>query len=214
MTKGNVAPSHLGVATILTSFLVFNPTHSAKMELNAPNELTKEPLQQTFYESKPLDPIAMEVALAASSVIETTVNSYETLTNTQSNPLMRYDLSKPQTFELTAYTLAPEENGYWGTISSAQYELDGKYLPDRYIAIDPSVVPYHTKIYIEFPEEKRYVEFHGKTLDLNGEYLAVDCGSAIKGNRIDLFVGGNGAYYNQVADGIGRGDVTVYRPLN
>lgn len=214
MKLGNITGPQLGAVSLLTSFLVFNPTHSARMELNAPVEFMKEPIQHVYYEAKPLNPTVAEVAVAASELVKSTINSYETLEDIQANPLLKYNLSAPQTFELTAYTLAPEENGYWGTISSAQYQLAGKYLPDRYIAIDPTVVPYHTKIYIEFPDEKRYVEFHGQTVDLNGEYLAVDCGSAIKGNRIDLFVGGNGEYYNQVANGIGRGDVTVYRPLN
>lgn len=213
MNLGNVTGPQVGVLAILTSFLVFNPTNSAKMEVNAPSELTKEPIQPTYYSLTAFESV-MEVAIGASNIIETTLNSYETLTDTQSNPLMNYDLANAQLFELTAYTLAPEENGYYGTISAAQYELEGKYLPDRYIAIDPNVVPYHTKIYIEFPEEKRYVEFKGETLDLNGEYLAVDCGSAIKGNRIDLFVGGDSPYYSQISSGIGRGDVTVYRPLN
>ena len=125
----------------------------------------------------------------------------------------KYDFSKPVVYELTAYTLIPEENGWFGTISSAQYELKGKYLKDRYIAVDPKVIPYHTKVYIEFPEHRRYVEQHGEIIDLNGEYLAVDCGSAIQNNRIDLFVGGQTQYYEDIANQIGRGDVNVYYPM-
>lgn len=123
-----------------------------------------------------------------------------------------YQMNRPQNFHLTAYTLDPAENGYYGTISAAQYELEGVYLPQRYIAVDPDVIPYHSKVYIEFPEKDRYIEFHGEMFDLNGEYTAVDCGSAIKGNRIDLFVGGDGPYYDDVSNLIGRKDVIVYYP--
>lgn len=45
------------------------------------------------------------------------------------------------------------------------------------IAVDPKVIPYGTKMFI-VTEDSRYVY---------GEATAEDCGSAIKGNRIDLF---------------------------
>ena len=139
--------------------------------------------------------------------------SADTLTNITNHQSFQYEFGKPVVFELTAYTLMPEENGWFGTISSAQYELEGKYLKDRYIAVDPRVIPYHSKVYIEFPEHRRYVRQHGELIDLNGEYLAVDCGGAIQKNKIDLFVGGQTQYYEDIANQIGRGDVNVYFPV-
>lgn len=43
----------------------------------------------------------------------------------------------------------------------------------RTIAVDPKVIPYGTKVYIP---------------QLNKVFIAEDCGSAIKGNRIDIFM--------------------------
>lgn len=49
------------------------------------------------------------------------------------------------------------------------------------IAVDPKVIPYGTKVYI--PEFKR-------------TFIAEDCGSAIKGNRIDIFMNSYDACMN------------------
>ncbi len=50
----------------------------------------------------------------------------------------------------------------------------------RTIAVDPSVIPLKSKVYISFPEEYKY---------LNGIYFAEDTGSLIKGYKIDVFFG-------------------------
>lgn len=44
----------------------------------------------------------------------------------------------------------------------------------RTIAVDPSIIPYGTRVYIPA---------------LGGTYVAEDCGGGIKGNRIDIFMG-------------------------
>jgi 3D (Asp-Asp-Asp) domain-containing protein len=44
----------------------------------------------------------------------------------------------------------------------------------RTIAVDPRVIPYGSKVYIP---------------QLNATFIAEDCGSAIKGNRIDIYMG-------------------------
>ena len=48
-----------------------------------------------------------------------------------------------------------------------------KPIVGRTIAVDPKVIPYGTKVYIP---------------QLNKVFIAEDCGSAIKGNRIDIFM--------------------------
>lgn len=213
----------LGVATAslaLASAASLNSHVYAEQSMPSFTDLPKiEPLHittGTLYE-RPLD---LSVLLPYDE-LEDTVRTLASLIDESSTTFkdviqrdaFKYDFSKPAVYELTAYTLMPEENGWFGTISSAQYELKGKYLADRYIAVDPTVIPYHTKVYIEFPEHRRYVEQHGEIVDLNGEYLAVDCGGAIKNNRIDLFVGGQTQYYEDIANQIGRGDVNVYYPM-
>jgi 3D (Asp-Asp-Asp) domain-containing protein len=50
----------------------------------------------------------------------------------------------------------------------------------RTIATDPKVIPLGSKVYIEFPEPYTY---------MNGNYIAEDTGGAIKGNKIDVFMG-------------------------
>lgn len=66
-------------------------------------------------------------------------------------------------FEVTAYA----EDGITatGTIPT----------PMHTVAVDPNVIPYGSKLYIE---------------DLDLYVIAEDCGGAVKGDVIDLFVGG------------------------
>ena len=58
------------------------------------------------------------------------------------------------------------------------------------IAVDPKVIPYGTKVYIP---------------QLNKVFIAEDCGSAIKGNRIDIFMGS----YDECMEW-GYKDITIY----
>ncbi|WP_353856859.1 3D domain-containing protein [Bacillus sp. Bos-x628] len=52
----------------------------------------------------------------------------------------------------------------------------------RTIAVDPRVIPLGSKVEIKFPEGYEY---------LNGVYKAEDTGSAIKGNKIDVYLNTN-----------------------
>ena len=73
------------------------------------------------------------------------------------------------TVEATAYTGSAEENGGWANMTSTgAVPREG-----RTIAVDPRVIPYGTRVYIPA---------------LGGTYVAEDCGGAIKGNRIDIFM--------------------------
>ena len=67
----------------------------------------------------------------------------------------------------TAYDDSPESNGKWGP-----YSAMGNRLRYGVVAVDPSVIPLGTRLYIEG----------------YGEAIAEDTGGAIKGNRIDLFM--------------------------
>lgn len=88
---------------------------------------------------------------------------------------------------VTAYDLGYESCGKWP--SHPQYgrtatgrDLRGQTRESaRAIAVDPAVIPLGSTVRLEFvdSEMKRY----------NGEYVACDTGGAIKGNRVDLFMG-------------------------
>jgi 3D (Asp-Asp-Asp) domain-containing protein len=58
------------------------------------------------------------------------------------------------------------------------------------IAVDPSIIPYGTRVYI--PQFGR-------------EFIAEDCGGAIKGNKIDIFMNDKGSVYNW-----GRKHIDIY----
>lgn len=67
-------------------------------------------------------------------------------------------------FTITYYW--PGEDCYGKLTSTGAIAKEGKT-----IAVDPSIIPY------------------GSTIKINGnEYIAEDCGGAIKGNKIDVFV--------------------------
>lgn len=78
-----------------------------------------------------------------------------------------YNVVKTLTMKATAYDDSPESNGEWGP-----YSAMGNRLRYGVVAVDPSVIPLGTRLYIEG----------------YGEAIAEDTGGAIKGNRIDLFM--------------------------
>ncbi|MDU2197477.1 MAG: 3D domain-containing protein, partial [Peptostreptococcaceae bacterium] len=58
------------------------------------------------------------------------------------------------------------------------------------IAVDPKVIPYGTKVYIP---------------QFNKTFIAEDCGGAIKGNKIDIFMNDESSVYNW-----GRKTIDIY----
>lgn len=75
--------------------------------------------------------------------------------------IKRWDMEE---FEITAYTLqCGNGDGYTATMTIPHEGI---------IAVDPNVIPLHSRVYI----------------DGMGWFSAEDTGSAIKGNRIDVFV--------------------------
>jgi 3D (Asp-Asp-Asp) domain-containing protein len=74
----------------------------------------------------------------------------------------------------------------------------------RTIAVDPAVIPLGRKVYIVFPKKYRH---------LNGIYVAEDTGRKIKGYRIDIFWGEDGAgerTVHKAARAFGRQKVEIY----
>ena len=98
--------------------------------------------------------------------------------------------SKVEVFKATAYDASPADNGIWAGKTST-----GMPLVYGVVAVDPRVIPYGTKMYIE---------------SVDGQYkygyaIAGDCGGAIKGKRVDLFFDSRSTCYS-----FGRRDVKIY----
>lgn len=98
--------------------------------------------------------------------------------------------SKVMEFTATAYDASPADNGKWAGKTST-----GMPLTYGVVAVDPRVIPYGTKMYIESVDGK-YVY---------GYAIAGDCGGAIKGNKVDLFFPSRSTCYE-----FGRRTVRIY----
>ena len=81
----------------------------------------------------------------------------------------------------TAYTASPEENGGW-----AGLDYMGNKLKVGTIAVDPSVIPLGSTLYITGYK-------HGSLPAQGMIAKATDVGGAIKGSRVDIFVPGSNA---------------------
>ncbi|SEO16955.1 3D domain-containing protein [Paenibacillus sp. OV219] len=86
-----------------------------------------------------------------------------------------YDVSDVVQVKASAYTAHPSENG-WGAV-----DYFGNPLKLGTVAVDPSVIPLGSKLYI--------TGYDHDGLPVGGMMgVATDMGSAIKGDRIDIFV--------------------------
>jgi 3D (Asp-Asp-Asp) domain-containing protein len=90
-------------------------------------------------------------------------------------------------FTITAYDLGYNSCGKtvdhpaYG-ITASGFSLKGMYWKtDKYIAVDPTVIPLGSLVEIIFQDEEHH--------EYSGIYKAVDTGSAIKDKKIDLFIG-------------------------
>lgn len=96
-----------------------------------------------------------------------------------------FNYSKTLNVKATAYSSAPSENGKWGAV-----DYLGNPLKLGTIAVDPKVIPMGTKVLVTGHS------FSG--LPKNSFVAtATDQGSAIKGNRIDIFVPGSASFVSK-----------------
>jgi 3D (Asp-Asp-Asp) domain-containing protein len=103
-------------------------------------------------------------------------------------------LGKALHFKATAYSSDVQENGGWGAV-----DYYGNPLQLGTIAVDPSVVPLGSTVYI--------TGYQAPGLPPEGLMAkATDTGSAIKGNHIDIFMPGSP---KQSLD-FGKQDVKIY----
>ena len=137
--------------------------------------MDEEPAEEPSVEdSKPAEEEQIEYPIIGENTITTASGEVLTYTHTM-------------TVEATAYTKTDEGCDNWtATGTLARYGA---------IAVDPSVIPYGTRMYI--------VSWDGSVV--YGYATAEDCGGAINGNRVDL-------YYDTYEECIqfGRRDCTIY----
>jgi len=98
---------------------------------------------------------------------------------------------KAMVFVITAYDLSVASCGKSTSdpaygISRGGYDLTGKtWRTARSISVDTNIIPLGTRVLIKF-KDKKYSKYEGV-------YVANDTGSAIKGRKIDLFLGDFGS---------------------
>lgn len=132
---------------------------------------------------------AHQTPVNAPTTSYTTVQTQELVPEPEPTPAAEISRSEPEghLFEITAYDLsvascgkAPDHPAYGITASGV--DIGGKEFPStRVIAVDTNVIPMGSHVSIQFVEDN-YSKY-------NGIYTAVDTGSAIIGNRIDIFLG-------------------------
>lgn len=66
---------------------------------------------------------------------------------------------------------------------------DYELVPFKTIAVDSSVIPYGTVVYIPKAKGVEYTNLQGETVKHDGFFFAGDTGSKIIGNHIDVFIG-------------------------
>jgi 3D (Asp-Asp-Asp) domain-containing protein len=93
-----------------------------------------------------------------------------------------YILVKATAYDLGFNSCGKKQNHPAYGITASGFSLKGLYWEtDKYIAVDPKVIPLGSFVEVIFQTEYHSI--------YSGVYKAVDTGSAIKGNRIDVFIG-------------------------
>ena len=130
-------------------------------------------------------------------IIEEDINHSEVFTFEESFKITAYDLSYASCNKTT-------EHPHYG-ITASGYSLKGLSREEAMaVAVDPSVIPLGTSLKIEFTDEN-YKQY-------NGIYTAVDTGSAVKGNVVDVFLGDFESYEanaSTLAFGVTQATITI-----
>ncbi|WP_019910763.1 3D domain-containing protein [Paenibacillus sp. HW567] len=119
---------------------------------------------------------------SAKSSSEASILSVEPKSNTVQAWGKEFNYGKVMQVKATAYSSAISENGSWGAV-----DYFGNPLKLGTIAVDPSIIPLGTKVLVTgyshpgLPKQAFLA-------------TAMDTGSAIKGNRIDIFIPGSQSF--------------------
>jgi 3D (Asp-Asp-Asp) domain-containing protein len=163
---------------------------------NTSNSNVELPVGETLTNIIPISTVA-PTTVTPTSVAPTTTPLKDSSYKQNSN--------KTINMKATAYDLSVESCGK--NSSHPEYGITAsgtRATAKRTIAVDPSVIPLGSKLYIVFPDKYSY---------LNGEYIAEDTGRLIKGNIVDIFLGEDKPGQNTIAkqtDAFGVQKVTVY----
>lgn len=152
-------------------------------------EVTKEPVNRVIARGTKKKATASPSTAKPSST-KSASTSAAAQANDSGKTINGMSYSKKITMTATAYTTQPSENGGY-TVSAM-----GNSLRRGIVAIDPSVVPLGSKVYVTSTDGSW----------VYGTASAEDTGGAIKGNRIDLCMGSSMAE----SDDFGRRSCIVY----
>ncbi|MCD9023985.1 3D domain-containing protein [Cohnella silvisoli] len=201
----------LGAAFMLPALTVNAATAYTAKDTDTFWKLSKQlnvPLQQLINANPDVDPLNIYAGLklvVPSGSLKAKSVSQQMLLDSEPSPAQpvqsvttttgqSLSFSKVIDIRATAYSASAEENGEWGPV-----DYFGNPLKLGTIAVDPTVIPFGTKVYITG------YDFEG--LPAGGLIAtATDKGGAIKGNRIDIFVPGS----RDFVSGFGNQNVKVY----
>ncbi|MBB6670965.1 3D domain-containing protein [Cohnella nanjingensis] len=182
----------LGAAVLLPAVTAFAATSYTAKEGDTFWKLSKQfnvPLEKLMSFNAGIDPLniygGLQLTIPAPTTGANAVNAKLTAASVSAASVSTVagdslSYSKVVTMKASAYSASAEENG-WGPV-----DYFGNPLKLGTIAVDPKVIPLGTKVYITG------YDFDG--LPSGGMVAkATDAGSAIKGNRIDIFVPGTRA---------------------
>ncbi|WP_342526533.1 LysM peptidoglycan-binding domain-containing protein [Chryseomicrobium sp. FSL W7-1435] len=164
--KNDISVADLKGWNGLTSDLIF-PEQQLFVE---GTDYKAAPVEQQVAVSAPVEQQAAPVEQKAAAPVETQQTEQAQAAPQQSQPVEQAPVEAAQTMtvEATAYTAYCE--GCSGTTATG---IDLRANPNqKVIAVDPSVIPLGSKVWVEG----------------YGEAIAGDTGGAIKGNKIDLFM--------------------------